>query len=107
VTHPSCPGAALARDLDGKLSGSVAVDAHGTRVAGVAVIATESTESGSQQEFAWTDATGAYTFDVLRPGRYQIDFWYNGQRLTKECVPIPGGALTVIDVALQIAIAQP
>ena len=78
-------------------------DATGAGVVGAAVTLTDGRQP---QRTTTTDATGAYAFRSLEPGRYALVVQLKGFAPASQQIELPARIRTRIDVGLQVAIEQ-
>jgi Carboxypeptidase regulatory-like domain len=95
----SAPG--LAQTLTGSITGQV-VDAQGAALAGVKVTATSGALIGGAQS-AVTTSAGAYTFNLLPPGAYEVKFEMQGfKSASRTGIEINAAFVATINVALEV-----
>jgi hypothetical protein len=95
----STPGGAQERGI---ILGRVLDDAHGA-LPGVTIELKESTTTRSQ--ITTTDASGAFRFDPMRPGRYDLTFTlFNFTTSRKPGVLLRANETTTVDAVLHVAI---
>src|SRR5687767_6451953 len=90
----------IAQEITGAINGVIR-DNSGAVVPQVMVIATN-VDTGTEARAA-TDETGAYTFSLLRPGRYRLTIEKPGfQRLIRENIVVNTAERLRIDIALEV-----
>ena len=97
----AAPGAAGAQDT-GSITGTVR-DATGLVLPGVTV---EARDAAGDGQVTFTDGTGAFTFDGLAPGTYEVTFTLPGFNAPAQVVDVGAGMAASVDVEMEIGLEE-